>query len=150
MDRGNERLVLVAVSKGMKRISILILLICAAMPAAASELVQEFSGTGNKTTDSFEVEAPWLLDWRVNGDYEQMIALDVVLINADTGQLVGRVAYTKRPGDGLRLFRQSGRYKLRISSTLARWDILIEKLTDEEAKKYTPNESKNPPSAFGN
>ena len=131
----------------MRRISIFLFLTTAALPAAASDLVQEFSGKGNKTTESFEVESPWLLDWRVTGDYEQMLAFDVMLVNADTGQLVGRVAYTKRPSndlrlDGLRLFRQGGRYKLRISSTLARWDILIEQLTDEEAKQYTPRNQK--------
>jgi hypothetical protein len=134
----------------MKRIPIFLLLISFALPAAASDLVQEFSGTGNKTTASFDVEAPWLLDWRVNGDYEQMIALDVMLVDAESGRLVGRVAYTKRPGDGLRLFKQGGRYKLRISSTLARWDILIRQLTDEEAKQYTSREQGKPATSFGN
>ena len=137
MDRGNERYLLGAVVKSMKRISILLLLTLFALPAAAGELVQEFSGTGNTTTKSFDVQAPWLLDWRVNGDYEQMLALDVMLIDASTGRLVGRVAYTKRRGDGLRLFKDGGRYQLRISSTLARWDIRIEQLTEEEAKQYT-------------
>ena len=106
--------------------------------APASELVTEFSGEGNTTTAIFTVESPWLLDWYLNGDYEQLIALDVTLVEAHTGRHVGRVLHTKHKGDGLKLFREGGSYQLRVSSTLARWRIRIEQLTDEEAELYTP------------
>jgi hypothetical protein len=133
----------------MKRISILLLLGLFTLPAGAEELVQEFSGTGNTTTAVFRVQSPWLLDWRLNGDYDQMLALDVMLVDAQTGRVVGRVVQSKVRSDGLRLFRQSGSFRLNISSTLARWNIRIEQLTDEEAKQYTPRESQRPASPFG-
>jgi len=107
-------------------------------PANAGERVAEFSGTGNTTTAIFRVESPWILDWRLNGDYDQLVALEVTLIEANTSRHVGRVLYTKTKGNGVKMFQSSGLYQLRISSTLARWNIRIEQLTPEEAELYTP------------
>ena len=66
-----------------------------------------------------------------------------ILIDATTGQFVGGVKSGTRNNvtyrsNGIRLFRTGGRYKLRISSSLARWSIKIEQLTEEEAELYTP------------
>lgn len=106
--------------------------------AAAADRVREFKGTGNSTTAIFNVESPWLLDWRLDGDFDELVALDVTLVEANTGRHIGRVLHTKRKGNGVKLFRSGGRYQLRISSSLARWTIKIEQLTPEEAELYTP------------
>lgn len=106
--------------------------------ADASERVREFKGTGNTTTAIFNVEAPWLLDWRLDGDFDELVALDVTLVEANTGKHIGRVLHTKRKGNGAKLFKTGGRYQLRISSSLARWTIKIDQLTREEAELYTP------------
>ena len=108
--------------------------------AAASQPVGEFSGRQSSVTAEFTVEAPWILDWRLNGDYEQMIALDVQLLNARTGIMVGRVLHTKRRGNGVKLFNEGGTYKFRVSSTLANWTLRVEQLTEEEAELYTPKQ----------
>ena len=79
-----------------------------------------------------------MLDWRLDGDYEQLVALDVTLVEAHSGRHVGRVLHTKRRGNGLKLFNESGQYQLRISSTLARWTIKIQQIEPEEAELYTP------------
>lgn len=104
----------------------------------AAQRVKEFRGTGNTTTAVFRVESPWLLDWRLDGDYDQLVALDISLIEAKTGKHVGRVLHTKRKGNGIKLFEEGGLYQLRISSTLARWTIKIDQVTREEAQTYTP------------
>ena len=114
-----------------------------ALPINAAELVREFRGSNNATTAEFRVESPWILDWRLDSDYDRKIALDIVLVDAMTGQFIGGVKSGTRNNvtersNGVRLFRMSGRYKLRISSSLARWTIRIEQLTDEEAELYTP------------
>jgi hypothetical protein len=106
--------------------------------ATAAQRVKEFSGTGNTTTAIFRVESPWLLDWRLDGDYNQLVALNITLIEARTGKHVGRVLHTKRKGNGVKLFRSSGLYQLRISSTLARWTVKIDQISVEEAEAYTP------------
>jgi hypothetical protein len=86
----------------------------------------------------FTVDSPWLLDWRLDADYEQLVALDISLIEARTGRHVGRVLHTKYKGNGVKLFKEGGSYQLRISSTLARWRIKIQQITVDEAELYTP------------
>lgn len=110
----------------------------AASPAGAKTRVAEFTGTGNTTTAIFRVESPWILDWRLDGDFDQLVGLEITLIEARNSRHVGRVLYTKRRGNGVKLFNSAGLYQLRISSTLARWTVRIEQLTREEAEIYTP------------
>ena len=123
-------------------ISLLLALALAGSPAAAKTRVAEFSGSGNMTTAIFRVESPWVLDWRLDGDYEQLMGLEITLIEAKTSRHVGRVLYTKHRGNGVKLFHSAGLYQLRVSSTLARWSVKIEQLTREEAELYTPKEKK--------
>ena len=125
----------------LKKISV-VLLALGALPVLASDVVKEFSGTSNMMTPVFTVESPWILDWRLNGDYEAMLALDITLIEARTGKHVGRVLHTKYRGNGVKLFDEGGTYQLRVSATLARWNIKIEQLTEEEAELYTPRKQK--------
>ena len=106
--------------------------------ASAADRVREFRGTGNTTTPIFQVEAPWVLDWRLDGDFDELVALDVTLVEALTGRHIGRVLHTKRKGNGVKLFNSGGRYQLRISSSLARWTIKIDQLTREESELYVP------------
>lgn len=114
------------------------LLLCLAQPADAKTRVAEFKGSGNTTTAIFRVESPWVLDWRLDGDFDQLVGLEITLIEARNSRHVGRVLYTKRRGNGVKLFRTGGLYQLRISSTLARWTVRIDQLTREEAELYTP------------
>jgi hypothetical protein len=121
-----------------------VLLLSTAIPlisfstASAAERVKEFRGSGNSTTAIFRVESPWVIDWRLDGDYDQLVALEITLVEANTGKHLGRVLHTKRKGNGVKLFKTSGLYQLRISSSLARWTIKIDQLTREEAELYTP------------
>ena len=122
----------------MRKTSLAILLILTTSMASAAETVREFSGNGNTTTAMFTVESPWLLDWRLDGDFDALIALDIALLDARTGRHIGRVLHTKYKGNGVKLFEDGGRYQLRVSSSLARWRIKIQQITDEEAELYTP------------
>jgi hypothetical protein len=111
------------------------------LAAGAADTVVEFSGSGNTTTSIFTVESPWLLDWRLDGDYDKLIALDITLVEARTGKHVGRILHTKRKGNGLKLFKHSGQYQLRISSTLAQWTIKVQQIQPDEEELYTPRKS---------
>lgn len=106
--------------------------------ASGKNLVREFSGKASTTTGEFSVEGPWLLDWRLDGDYDQLLALDIALIESPSGRHMGRVLHTKYKGNGVKLFEEGGTYRLRISSTLARWRIKIEQISLQEAEQYTP------------
>lgn len=119
-------------------IPLLVLLV--SLPAAAQELVAEFRGSDSTVTRDFRVESPWLLEWRLDADYEQLVALHIWLVDADTGLSVGRVLRRESRGNGLKLFEQGGNFRLRVSSTLARWSIQVRQLTPEDAERYTPRE----------
>jgi hypothetical protein len=107
--------------------------------AGSIGMVREFSGTSSITTADFEVNAPWILDWRVNGDFPAMLGLQVTLINAKNGSHVGQVVkVSDRAADGVSLFNYSGRYRIRIDSTLARWNIKVQEISKDDAKLYAP------------
>ena len=109
-----------------------------ATSVSGSQVVREFRGTQNTTTAAFTVEAPWILDWRLDGDYDQLVALQITLVDARTGRHIGQVKQVKRKSNGVRLFDTSGTFQFRVSGTLARWTLKVEQLTPEEAKLYTP------------
>jgi len=129
----------------VKKTCLLMLLAFVTTLVSAAQTVKEFSGNSNATTAMFTVESPWLLDWRLDGDYDTLVALDISLINAKTGRHVGRVLHTKYKGNGVKLFDEGGTYQLRVSATFARWRIKIQQITDEEAKLYTPRKKKTEP-----
>lgn len=115
---------------------------CSAILAHGQEESLEFTGTTSKTTATFDVEAPWIIDWRVFSDFPQSMSIELSLLNAATGLHEGSVVQTKQMGNGVKLFRESGSYQLRIDSDLARWQIIVKELTEEEAEQYKPKENR--------
>ena len=105
---------------------------------AAEQLVREFSGSRTAETADFEVEGPWLIDWRVNSEFENSMGLTIVLLNAPTGTHAGTVMKTKYRGNGLRPMEEGGRFRLKVDAVLANWTIKVIQLTPEEATLYTP------------
>jgi hypothetical protein len=115
------------------------LLLCSiSMDANSAELVGKFTGSGSGETAEFEVRAPWLLDWRVNSDYPQMLGIEVSLIDAKFGTHAGYVLQTRYSGNGVRLFDEGGRYRLKVDATMANWILKVEQLSRAEAEQYTP------------
>ena len=108
--------------------------------ASGKELIREFKGSGSATTADFEVEAPWIVDWRTTGDYPGSMAVDVSLVTSPRGEYMGKVVTTKWIDNGVKLFNEGGRYQLRVNSTLLNWTLRVEQLTREEAETYTPKD----------
>ena len=115
-----------------------LMLVYAAVPASAEELIVEFKGRGNQTTAEFKVRGPWILDWRINSDYTHMLSFDLDLVDGRTGVLKGSILRTKRLGNGVRLFNESGSYRFRINGSFIEWHLKVRKLTTAEAALYTP------------
>lgn len=107
-------------------------------PVLGEELVAEFRGDRPMRTEEFEIEDPWILDWRVTGDLGGEMAVDVSLIQSEFNIHEGNVLKTKNPGNGVRMFRSEGRFYFRVDSTFAGWTLRVYQLTDEEAALYTP------------
>lgn len=106
--------------------------------AIGEETVVEFQGDGNRITSVFTVDAPWILDWRINSDYNKMLSFDLELIDGTTGILIGNIKSAKSLGNGVSLFQKGGKYRFRINSSFIRWHLKVKELTDEEAELYTP------------
>jgi hypothetical protein len=123
----------------LNRLVVLALLCCFAGTASSKELIQEFKGSESKTTSEFEVQAPWIVDWRTNGDYPGQMAVEINLLSP-TGEYLGKIARTKYVDDGVRLFNESGHFMLQVNSSLASWTLRVEQLTSEEAEAYKPKE----------
>ena len=123
-----------------KQIGAALVSLALAATAGAEELVAEFQGTGNQNTVAFEVEAPWILDWRINSDYNKMVSFDLDLVDGTTGMLEGNILRAKALGNGVRMFDSSGKFRLRINASFVRWHLKIKQLTPEEAALYTPKE----------
>ena len=109
-----------------------------AAPAFTAERIKEFTGTRSGHTGVFEVESPWLLDWRVTSEFPESLAIDVSLVEADTGVHEGTVLKSRYVNYGVRLFRRAGKFQFKVDSTMAKWTFRIEQLTEEEAALYTP------------
>ena len=128
----------------MKARSILIvigiLIFSISMDVCSEELVRKFTGSGSGNTAEFEVTAPWLLDWRVNSDYPQMLGVEVSLVDAKLGTHEGYVLKTKHSGNGVRLFDEGGVFRFKIDATMANWILKVEQLSRTEAEQYTPKE----------
>ncbi len=106
--------------------------------AQAKELVTTFRGADNETTGSFEVQGPWIPDWWVNSDFPTGFLIEIHLVDANTGFHHARVLKTRQPGNGVKLFHEGGRFKFRISSSLARWNLRVEEITKDEVALYKP------------
>jgi len=112
---------------------------CFAGNASSKELIQEFKGSTSKTTAEFEVRAPWIVDWRTQGDYPGQMAVEINLLSP-TGEYLGKIARTKYVDNGVRLFDEGGSFVLQVNSSLASWTLRVEQLTREEAETYKPKD----------
>ena len=119
-------------------------LLTVASTANGAETVREFSGSMSRNLPDFEVEAPWIVEWRVTTDSEHQAGVDVSLEQAGTAVHQGSVLKTKWPGNGVRLFDQGGKFYFRVSSSFATWHLKVVQLTAEEARAYTPRNPVTP------
>ena len=106
----------------------------------ARELIKEFKGSESRNTAEFEVKAPWIVDWRVSGDYPGQMAVAVNLMDDLHGEYVGKVVTTKYVTNGVRLLDEGGRFHFEVNSSLANWTLRVIELTKQEAETYKPKE----------
>ena len=122
--------------------TLLITMCCFSSAGLGKELIREFKGTESKVTADFEVRAPWIVDWRITGDYPGQMALNVNLLSAPTGEYQGKIVTTKYVDNGVKLFlEEEGTYRFQVDATLINvWTLRVEELTGEEASQYKPKE----------
>ena len=113
-------------------------LCCIGVSVQSQGVIVEFQGSNNTTTREFEVQAPWIMNWRVTGNYTNSVGFELMLLDGKTRVHKGVILRLRRTGNGVKLFNESGSYRFRISSGLANWHLKVEEISEEEAKLYTP------------
>lgn len=128
--------------KLFNRIAAGMILLISCTNASGERLIVELNGSGNRTTATFIVAAPWILDWRINSEFDKMVSFDLDLLDGNTGVLKGSVVVRKSLGpgreDGVRLFNQGGKFRFRVNGSLVQWYLKVKQLTPAEAEKYKP------------
>ncbi len=128
--------------KYFNRIAAGMILLISCTTASGERLIAELNGSGNKTTATFTVAAPWILDWRINSEFDNMVSFDLDLLDGNTGVLKGSVVIRKALGpgleDGVRLFNQGGKFRFRVNGSLVQWYLKVKQLTPAEAELYKP------------
>ena len=122
----------------LAQLTILLALGVVGPSAQSQQLVAEFSGSNNTTTREFEVQAPWIMNWRITGNYTCSVGFELMLLDGKTRAHKGVVLRLRRTGNGVKLFNESGTFRFRISSGLANWHLKVEEISKEEAELYTP------------
>ena len=120
--------------------TVFVTICCFSSSVDARELIKEFKGSESRSTTEFEVKAPWIVDWRVSGDYPGQMAVAVNLMDDLHGEYVGKIVTTKYVTNGVRLFDEGGRFHFEVNSSLANWTLRVIELTRQEAETYKPKE----------
>ena len=106
--------------------------------AQSQQVVAEFTGSNNTTTSAFKVQGPWILNWRITGNYTAAVGFELMLLDGKTRMHKGVILRLKRTGNGVKLFNEGGTFRFRISSGLANYTLKVEEISEEDAKLYTP------------
>jgi hypothetical protein len=61
-----------------------------------------------------------------------------MLLDGKTRMHKGVILRLKRTGNGVKLFTEGGNFRFRVSSGLANWHLKVQKISEEEARLYTP------------
>ncbi|MEM7611103.1 MAG: hypothetical protein AAF270_05460 [Pseudomonadota bacterium] len=133
----------------MRRNSMLVMSLVAIAwgSGVSSGLAQEtlqFSGTESDSTATFEMNGPWLLDWRAMSDTPLAAMVELRLHDGESGRFLGTIAQLQGTGRGLKLFEQSGTYAIAVSASNVLWEIDIsplDKAQAEQLKRRTNLES---------
>jgi len=125
-------------TKNLTRMLVLITLGFIGSGVQGQQVVVEFTGNNNTTTREFEVQGPWILNWRITGSYSSSVGFELMLLDGKTRMHKGIILRTRRSGNGVKLFQESGSFRFRISAGLANYHLKVEEISEEDAKLYTP------------
>lgn len=106
---------------------------------ARGEVVARFSGSGPGSTEPFRTEQPWMLTWGVNSEFPMLSHMEIHLYDVNTGRHVGIVDRHSGIGNGKKLIREPGRYRLSIIGQSIDWDIVVQTAEQELAEIIRDN-----------
>ena len=94
-------------------------------------VIERFTGSGAGSTESFTVGGPWLLNWETTSDFPQLSYIEIHLYDSQTGRHVGVAVQHRGRGNGEKLIREPGNYRISVAGVATDWAIQIEAAGEE-------------------
>jgi hypothetical protein len=69
------------------------------------------------------------------------MGIAVTLAYGGTDAYAGKVFKTKKPGNGLRLMEESGRFRFKVDAAIADWTLKVIQLSPDEVEQYAPKKT---------
>lgn len=102
--------------------------------AAAQAVVERFAGSGPGSTETFTVEGPWLLNWRVGSEFPLLAHLEVHLYEEPSGRFVGLAVNYSGVGSGQKIIAEGGQYRIVVAGRSMDWAVEVEEARREVAE----------------
>jgi len=112
----------------MRRASlVLAVVLAAAVPArAAWTVVKEWTGTGSKVTESFDVVAKeWRVNWSATSENDGVGSISVLVFNADKKLVASATGHVGKP-DVTYVHEGPGRYFVEVRAADTNWKLNVE------------------------
>lgn len=87
---------------------------------------ERFTGQNSGTTAEFAFDGPWTLDWEATSDYPLAAEFEMRLLDAKTGRVVGTILQIEGAASGLRLFTESGTFRIEVIASYVDWTLEVE------------------------
>ena len=87
---------------------------------------ERFNGQNSGTTAEFAFDGPWTLDWEATSDYPLAAEFEMRLLDAETGRVVGTILQIEGAASGLRLFTESGTFRIEVIASYVDWTLEVE------------------------
>lgn len=124
-------------------LSALLAMSCA-MAAIAEPPRFTFTGSGTGLTPEFEMDAPWLIDWRADSEFPRVTTIEFRLQDARSGQLLGIINQAEGSARGLKLLDDVGRFRVQVNAEDVSWKIDIMQVSGERAAQLRQLAEKGP------
>ena len=110
----------------------MVILFWHAIPVVAQE-IRRLTGQDSAIPAAFEVDGPWIMEWSTRSEFPKSASFEMRLRDAATGDHLGMITAIKGMGKGQKLFEEPGEYQLVIVATGSDWDILIRRVSEQQA-----------------
>ena len=105
----------------------------ACIASAADTDRVRFDGEGNGRTAVFEIDGPWMLDWRLHSAAPSLAVFEMRLHDGGSGDFIGRLIELHGTGNGVKLFEQGGTFQIAIVASHVAWELEVSEVSEDQA-----------------
>lgn len=121
----------------MKSRLLFALLVLLAMPAGMADSSGQhrytYEGNGSGQTPVFRMDSAWLVDWRSNNEFPRTATIELQLLEADSGRVLGIINQAQGQARGLKLIPQSGAFRIAVQARGVQWQMDLIEVSEARA-----------------